>query len=78
MRARRRRPRYTRTGIDRVMTRAKCCSPIHGEPIVGYSLARGKGIAVHSAQCSNVQNLMYEVDRKIEVDWARGARNRCR
>jgi GTP diphosphokinase / guanosine-3',5'-bis(diphosphate) 3'-diphosphatase len=61
------------TGIDQVMVyRAKCCNPIRGEPIVGY-ITRGKGIAVHSAQCPNVQNLMYEVERKIEVDWARSA-----
>jgi GTP diphosphokinase / guanosine-3',5'-bis(diphosphate) 3'-diphosphatase len=50
--------------------RAKCCNPIRGEPIVGY-ITRGKGIAVHSVQCPNVQNLMYEVERKIDVDWAR-------
>jgi GTP pyrophosphokinase len=50
--------------------RAKCCNPIRGEPVVGY-VTRGKGIAVHSANCSNVQNLMYEVERKIEVEWAR-------
>jgi len=31
----------------------------------------GKGIAVHSVNCSNVQNLMYEVERKIDVEWAR-------
>ncbi|HXE11258.1 MAG TPA: bifunctional (p)ppGpp synthetase/guanosine-3',5'-bis(diphosphate) 3'-pyrophosphohydrolase [Bryobacteraceae bacterium] len=59
------------TGIDQVMVyRAKCCNPLRGEPIVGY-ITRGKGIAVHSAQCPNVQNLMYEVERKIDVDWAR-------
>jgi GTP diphosphokinase / guanosine-3',5'-bis(diphosphate) 3'-diphosphatase len=59
------------TGIDQVMIyRAKCCNPIRGEPIVGY-ITRGKGIAVHSVQCPNVQNLMYEVERKIDVDWAR-------
>lgn len=58
-------------GADDLLTyRAKCCSPIRGEPIVGY-VTRGKGIAVHSANCPNVQNLMYEVERKIEVEWAR-------
>jgi GTP pyrophosphokinase len=57
--------------MDDLLTyRAKCCNPIRGEPIVGY-VTRGKGIAVHSATCSNVQNLMYEVERKIEVEWAR-------
>jgi len=57
---------------DLLVYRAKCCNPIRGEGIVGY-VTRGKGIAVHSTNCSNVQNLMYEVERKIEVEWARAA-----
>ncbi|HUS06113.1 MAG TPA: bifunctional (p)ppGpp synthetase/guanosine-3',5'-bis(diphosphate) 3'-pyrophosphohydrolase [Bryobacteraceae bacterium] len=60
-------------GIDDLLVyRAKCCNPIRGEAIVGY-VTRGKGIAVHATNCSNVQNLMYEVERKIEVEWARSA-----
>jgi GTP diphosphokinase / guanosine-3',5'-bis(diphosphate) 3'-diphosphatase len=60
-------------GADDLLTyRAKCCNPIRGEPIVGY-VTRGKGVAVHSRSCSNVQNLMYESERRIEVEWARGA-----
>jgi GTP pyrophosphokinase len=60
-------------GVDDVMVyRAKCCNPIKGEGIVGY-VTRGKGIAVHSRTCPNVQNLMYDAERKIEVDWARNA-----
>jgi guanosine-3',5'-bis(diphosphate) 3'-pyrophosphohydrolase len=58
-------------GADDVMVyRAKCCNPIRGEQIVGY-ITRGKGVAVHSVQCPNVQNLMYEAERKIDVEWAR-------
>ncbi len=58
-------------GVDDLLVyRAKCCNPIKGEPIVGY-VTRGKGVAVHSLNCANVQNLMYEVERKIEVEWAR-------
>jgi GTP diphosphokinase / guanosine-3',5'-bis(diphosphate) 3'-diphosphatase len=58
-------------GVDDLMVyRAKCCNPIRGESIVGY-VTRGKGVAVHSVNCSNVQNLMYEVERKIDVEWAR-------
>jgi GTP pyrophosphokinase len=61
------------TGSDDVMVyRAKCCNPIPGEAIVGY-VTRGKGIAVHALACPNVQNLMYEVERKIDVEWARSA-----
>lgn len=60
-------------GADDVLVyRAKCCNPIRGEQIVGY-ITRGKGVAVHSVQCSNVQNLMYEAERKIDVEWARSA-----
>jgi GTP pyrophosphokinase len=60
-------------GIDDLLVyRAKCCNPIRGEGIVGY-VTRGKGVAVHSKMCPNVQNLMYDVERKIEVEWARAA-----
>ena len=60
-------------GIDDLLVyRAKCCNPIRGEAIVGY-VTRGKGVAVHSLNCTNVQNLMYEVERKIDVEWARAA-----
>jgi guanosine-3',5'-bis(diphosphate) 3'-pyrophosphohydrolase len=57
---------------DLLVYRAKCCNPIRGEAIVGY-VTRGKGVAVHSTNCTNVQNLMYEVERKIDVEWARAA-----
>ena len=60
-------------GVDDVLVyRAKCCNPIRGEPIVGY-ITRGKGVAVHATHCPNVLNLMYESERKIDVEWARSA-----
>jgi GTP pyrophosphokinase len=55
---------------DLLVYRAKCCNPIRGEAIVGY-VTRGKGVAVHSINCPNVTNLLYEPDRKIDVQWAR-------
>jgi GTP diphosphokinase / guanosine-3',5'-bis(diphosphate) 3'-diphosphatase len=54
---------------DLLVYRAKCCNPIRGEEIIGY-VTRGKGVAVHSKKCPNVQNLLYEADRRIEVEWA--------
>jgi GTP pyrophosphokinase len=57
---------------DLLVYRAKCCNPIVGEPIVGY-VSRGKGVGVHSKLCPNVQNLLFEVDRKIDVEWAGNA-----
>jgi guanosine-3',5'-bis(diphosphate) 3'-pyrophosphohydrolase len=53
---------------DLMVYRAKCCNPIRGEQIVGY-ITRGKGISVHSKTCPNVQNLMYDAERRIEVEW---------
>ncbi|MSO21389.1 MAG: bifunctional (p)ppGpp synthetase/guanosine-3',5'-bis(diphosphate) 3'-pyrophosphohydrolase [Acidobacteria bacterium] len=57
---------------DVLVYRAQCCDPIRGEEIVGY-ITRGKGVAVHSRKCPNVQNLLYESGRKIEVEWASSA-----
>ena len=54
---------------DLMVYRSKCCNPIRGEEIVGY-ITRGRGIAVHSKTCPNVQNLLYDSERRIEVEWA--------
>ena len=54
---------------DLLVYRAGCCNPIRGEAIVGY-VTRGKGVAVHALNCPNVMNLMYEPERKIDVEWA--------
>ncbi|MBS1816443.1 MAG: bifunctional (p)ppGpp synthetase/guanosine-3',5'-bis(diphosphate) 3'-pyrophosphohydrolase [Acidobacteria bacterium] len=56
-------------GSDDVLVfRAKCCNPIRGEKIVGY-ITRGKGVSVHSATCPNVMNLLYDPERRIDVEW---------
>jgi GTP pyrophosphokinase len=59
-------------GIDDLMVfRARCCNPIRGERIVGY-ITRGKGVSVHSATCPNVVNLLFDPDRRIDVEWDTG------
>ncbi len=59
-------------GFDDLMVfRARCCNPIRGEKIVGY-ITRGKGVSVHSSTCSNVTNLLYDPERRIEVEWDKG------
>ncbi len=59
-------------GYDDLMVfRARCCNPIRGEKIVGY-ITRGKGVSVHSAVCPNVVNLLYDPERRIEVEWDKG------
>ncbi len=54
---------------DLLVYRARCCNPIRGEAIVGY-VTRGKGVAVHAVNCPNVTNLLYEPERRIDVEWA--------
>jgi GTP diphosphokinase / guanosine-3',5'-bis(diphosphate) 3'-diphosphatase len=53
---------------DLLVYRAKCCNPIPGDDIIGY-ITRGRGVAVHTRTCPNVQNLLYQTERRIAVEW---------
>ncbi len=54
-------------GLDDIMVRyAKCCNPLPGDPVVGF-ITRGRGIAVHAADCPGV--LHSDPERRIEVEW---------
>lgn len=54
---------------DILVKLAKCCTPVPGDEIVGF-ITRGQGVSVHRGDCTNVQNLLTEPDRMIEVEWA--------
>jgi GTP pyrophosphokinase len=57
-------------GIQNMLIRfAKCCSPIPGEPIVGF-VSRGRGISVHSIDCEKA--LTFDTARKVDLEWERG------
>jgi GTP pyrophosphokinase len=56
---------------DLLVIRARCCNPIRGEKIVGY-ITRGRGVSVHSTTCPNVINLLYDPERRIDVEWDKG------
>ncbi len=59
-------------GVDNLLTtRARCCNPLRGEEIVGY-ISLGKGIVVHNKRCKNVQQLMVNRERIVDVEWAKG------
>ena len=59
-------------GVDNLLTtRARCCNPLRGEDIIGY-ISLGKGIVVHNKRCKNVQQLMVNRDRIVDVEWAKG------
>ncbi len=60
-------------GIEGVMVSyAKCCNPVPGEPIVGF-VTRGRGLTVHTRECPHINAL--EPERQIDVHWAQQARN---
>ena len=54
---------------DILVKLAKCCTPVPGDGIVGF-VTRGQGVSVHRADCTNVQSLLTEPDRMIDVEWA--------
>ncbi|HSK70732.1 MAG TPA: TGS domain-containing protein, partial [Pyrinomonadaceae bacterium] len=62
-------------GVDNLLTtRARCCNPLRGEDIIGY-ISLGKGIVVHNKRCKNVQQLMINKDRIVDVEWAKSDKN---
>ena len=55
--------------IDGQMIRlAKCCSPVKGEPVVGY-ITTGRGLTVHSLRCPRVRKEILDGQRLVEVSW---------
>ncbi len=56
-------------GIEGVVTRfAQCCHPITGDPIVGV-ITKGRGISIHRTDCPNIQSMLLESGRQVEVAW---------
>lgn len=60
-------------GIDNCLIRiSHCCSPVPGDKIIGY-VTRGRGVAVHRADCINITNSHFSPEeqmRFINVHWA--------
>jgi guanosine-3',5'-bis(diphosphate) 3'-pyrophosphohydrolase len=51
---------------------AKCCSPIKGEPLVGY-LTSGKGVTVHAQRCPLVAKEVLDPQRLVDASWSSSA-----
>lgn len=51
-----------------LVTVAKCCSPVPGDPIVGY-ISRSRGITVHRADCLTFLRIPDIERRKVSVEW---------
>jgi GTP diphosphokinase / guanosine-3',5'-bis(diphosphate) 3'-diphosphatase len=60
-------------GVEDVLVRlAKCCTPVPGDPVVGY-ISLGRGITVHREDCPNVKALQRTPERFTAVEWEGGA-----
>jgi GTP pyrophosphokinase len=68
-------------GIENCLVKlSRCCSPVPGDTIIGY-VTRGKGVAVHRTDCSNIRHLLQaaagsaadaeRASRLIDVMWSR-------
>jgi GTP pyrophosphokinase len=86
----RRLPRHTRRprrggdavlvdGMDGAVVRmAGCCSPLPGDPIVGF-ITQGRGISVHKENCRSLANIRRRTpdfdNRTAPVEWGGAGRN---
>ena len=56
-------------GVEDFLTRfALCCNPVPGDKIIGF-ISRGRGVTIHTADCSNIAELQYDKDRLVNVEW---------
>jgi len=51
-----------------VVTFAKCCRPIPGDPILGF-VTSGRGIVIHTEDCKNVAEYRNRPEKWIDVEW---------
>jgi GTP pyrophosphokinase len=59
-------------GFDDLLVRlSKCCTPVPGDPILGF-VTRGRGVSVHRSDCANAVSLaLGQAARLIDVEWDR-------
>lgn len=54
-------------GEEDILVRfAKCCSPLPGDPIIGF-ITRGRGVTVHRRDCD--KGLDLDPERRVDVEW---------
>ncbi|MGY0219537.1 bifunctional GTP diphosphokinase/guanosine-3',5'-bis pyrophosphate 3'-pyrophosphohydrolase [Endozoicomonadaceae bacterium StTr2] len=51
-----------------VISFAKCCYPIPGDPVVGH-VSAGRGIVIHTEACKNIAEIRHNPEKILEVDW---------
>jgi GTP pyrophosphokinase/guanosine-3',5'-bis(diphosphate) 3'-pyrophosphohydrolase len=52
-----------------VVSFARCCHPIPGDPIHGY-VSTGRGIIIHQRSCKNTSHLRVQNEKWLDVTWS--------
>jgi GTP diphosphokinase / guanosine-3',5'-bis(diphosphate) 3'-diphosphatase len=52
---------------------AACCSPVPGDPIIGY-VTRSRGVSIHHRECVNIRH-SEEKERLVDVAWGQETRS---
>ena len=52
-----------------VVSYAKCCYPIPGDPILGY-ISQEKGVVVHRQKCRSLNHMKKSSDETLDLSWA--------
>ena len=56
-------------GIDNCLVKfSRCCNPVPGDEIIGY-ITKGRGVSIHRTDCENMQELLKDENRIINVSW---------
>ena len=56
-------------GIDNCLVKfSRCCNPVPGDEIIGY-ITKGRGVSIHRTDCVNVEELLQDENRIIDVKW---------
>ena len=63
------RQRLTIRGTEgAVVTFARCCNPIPGDPIIGFA-SSGRGMVIHLQDCNNLQEYRKHPEKWLDVQW---------
>src|SRR5690606_10778429 len=52
-----------------LITFARCCRPIPGDPIIGH-VSSGKGLVIHQDTCRNIVEIRSNPEKISHVNWA--------
>ena len=54
-----------------VMSYAKCCHPIPGDPIIAH-ISSGRGLVVHTDDCNNIAEFRDDPEKFVSAAWDPG------